>query len=197
MWQSTPIRIVQCAFCEKLVVIAHSKPVSYQNPHSRKFYSSIECRGIPQEEIDHINDLYAGMRRHARQMLKDAIEIGDWFIKSRKKLGPEVIWGKWLEKNFPKITRWSIWRYEKLPANREFLATIMCNEYRSHSYRSVAHDFQQEKMAKPRVRTIVVKPDADPIALLEAKLKNYVINLWMLRPGVVYEMLLERLELNP
>lgn len=136
---------------------------------------------VPEEEIERINNLIAGMRRQAKQIFKDAIEVGGWFIEVHQKLDHKVKWFEWLKENFPKVSVSSIWNYQNLARNREFLSTFS-RDVEALSIREAIHLIkQQRKMNKPRVRAIVVKPDAEPAVLLEAKLKNYVINLWMLR----------------
>lgn len=153
---------------------------------------------VGQEEIDRINDLIVGMRRQARQILKDAMEVGQWFIEVHQKLDHKVKWREWQRENFPKVSVASIWQYQKLAANREFLSTFT-RGIETVSINEAIHLIrQQNKMDKPRVRTIVVKADAEPAVLLEAKLKNYVINLWMLRyQQTEIQGLLLAMELKP
>ena len=152
---------------------------------------------ISQTEIDHINDLVIGIRHKARQILNDAIEIGDWFTKVREKFGHSGEWGKWLKEAFPKISLAMVWRYQKIAANGEFLATFLKDQSFSVN-ELVSIISQQKKMDKPRVRAVVVREDAPPEVILEAKLKNYVIELWRLRYlQTEIEGLIEAMELKP
>jgi hypothetical protein len=154
---------------------------------------------IPQQEIDRINDLYADMRRRAKGILKDAMKIGDWFIDARKRMGPHVSFHSWTSAKFPKINGRTIYAFMKLASNREFLASVRpFHELDMTIHECVKLIREHNKMAKPRIRRLVVNSDADPLVLLEAKLKNYVINLWMLRYlQTEIEGLLESMELTP
>jgi hypothetical protein len=153
---------------------------------------------IPQEEIDRINDLYADMRRRGKQLLKDGLEIGEWFINARKKIGPHLNFHSWATAKFPKIPQTTIYRCQQIARNREFFATIV-REASVLGLDEASRIFRQyRKMAKPRIRRLVVNSDADPLVLLEAKLKNYVINLWMLRYlQTEIEGMLGSMELTP
>ena len=151
---------------------------------------------IPQQEIERINNLYAEMRRKARYVLRDAMELGDWFSAIQKKFGR--YWGTWLDQKFPKIAKTTIYTFIKLAVNREYIEAIS----RSDALLSISEAShmisQQRKMDKPRVRAVVVRDDAPPEVMLEAKLKNYVIELWRLRYlQTEIEGLIEAMELKP
>jgi hypothetical protein len=153
---------------------------------------------IAQSEIDRINDLYASMRRQAKQLLKDAMEIGEWFRKIRKDLPREKGWYEWVRENFPKMSVNTVWGFQKLAANREFIISMTRNDNLCSVREALQLISQRNKMNKPRVRAVVVREDADPLVLLEAKLKNYVINLWMLRYlQTEIEGMLGSMELTP
>jgi hypothetical protein len=74
-------------------------------------------RKIAPSEIEHINELHLGIRRAARRALKDAIEIGAWFLGRQGEIAAgekRGTWSHWLEENFPKSHVASVYRYMEL-----------------------------------------------------------------------------------
>lgn len=92
----------------------------------------------------------------------------------------------------------TVWSYQKLAANREFLSAFFHDRDILTITEALRLIKEQGRMSKPRVRAIVVPPDAEPAVLLEAKLKNYVINLYLLRYlEAEIHQLLEGINLKP
>lgn len=142
---------------------------------------------IPQVEIDEINELHIQINRDIRKVFADCCKMGDWFLAAREKLRQQSNrqrypgWNKWLETHFPKISFSTVYNYMRIAENREFLKSVRCEEIisQTEAVRLIRERNKQER--KPRVRRILVESEAEPLVVLEAKLKNYVISLWMLK----------------
>lgn len=155
---------------------------------------------ILQSEIDHINELYTNMRRSAKHLLKDAMEIGDWFTEIRQnRITRAMHWLDWLQENFPKIHISTIYKFQQIAREREFVMTAIRDTNDFVSVKEVVSLIRaKDRTPKPRVRAVVVKADAEPIVLLEAKLKNYVIQLYLIRYlEVEVKGMLDAMELTP
>jgi hypothetical protein len=153
---------------------------------------------IPQGEIDRINNLYAGMRRGAKQLLKDAMEIGDWFKKVRRDLPRDKKWYEWVLENFPKMSISTVYAFQKVASEREFVMSTMRTDDLCSVREALSLIRAKDRTPKPRIRAVVVRADAEPIVLLEAKLKNYVIQLYLIRYlEVEVKGMLEAMELTP
>ena len=90
---------------------------------------------ITQSDIDRINELHRGIKRASVRVLKDALEIGNFFLEvhdekgirrggNMKKKSQDGTWADWLEVNFPDIGVTSVFQYMRiaryeglLPAN--------------------------------------------------------------------------------
>src|SRR5262245_34162395 len=84
---------------------------------------------LSQNEVDRINDLHRGIKKAAVKILTDAFEIGDLFLKAQKKAKQTrvfggSIWGEWMEKNFPQVSRSSVYQYMRLATNRDLLERL-------------------------------------------------------------------------
>ena len=156
---------------------------------------------VPENEIEHIHELHLGITRQIRKVFKDMCEIGDWFNHTREKSvtqrGCHGGWQDWIKDHFPNIPRTVVYQYRQIAENREFLKSVSSENILSQN-EALRLIRAKNKMHKPRVRSIVVAKDADPMVVLEAKLKNYVINLWMQRYlQAEIEQLIEAMELKP
>jgi hypothetical protein len=152
---------------------------------------------ISREEIERINEMHIAMRRTYRRLLKDGIEMGKFFLDSRERLsivaratigkgnrieGREPSeWSRWLTKNFPKIQFSNVYRYMQLASNQELIETLSRNHETLSIGEAISLIRKSKRQDKPRVRTIAVSKDSEPLVLLEARLKNYIISLWQLR----------------
>lgn len=81
---------------------------------------------ISQKEIDQIKAKHVGVYKAVRKAFWQALEIGEWFLESRKRLGIKNgghggIWKNWLDANFPEIGYTTIVEYVRLAKNRQFL----------------------------------------------------------------------------
>jgi hypothetical protein len=81
---------------------------------------------ITQKEIDEVKAKHAGIHKAIRKAFRQALEIGDWFIESHKRLGikgggHDAGWAKWLGANFPEMAPTTIREYMRLARNRQFL----------------------------------------------------------------------------
>src|SRR5215469_13363285 len=83
---------------------------------------------VSESEIEHIYELHNGIKRAARKMLKDAVEIGEFFERKHKEYclpgNRKSHWQKWAGDYFPKIALSTIYRYMSFAKNQEFLKTI-------------------------------------------------------------------------
>jgi hypothetical protein len=156
---------------------------------------------VSQDEIDDIKDKLRAIQRNAKRLFKDCCEIGHWFNTVSKKLAEQRgyfrSWNKWLAEYFPETSYTTVNQYRTLANNQDFLRSIKSDEMlnQSEALRLIR---QRNRMGKPRVRAIVVRADAEPAVLLEAKLKNYVIDLWRLRYlQAEIHGLIEAMELKP
>jgi len=159
---------------------------------------------VPLQEIERITELHLGIKRSARKMLKDAMEIGDFFIASNKLISSRTgshrsDWGRWIDEKFPNIHISTIYRYMALAKNRELLGVLSPGREEPLGIREAEELIRSKKrQAKPRVRKIAVSEEAAPLVRLEAKLKNYVVNLWQLRYlQVEIQELIRLSELSP
>jgi hypothetical protein len=157
---------------------------------------------ISESEIERINELHVAIKRAARKMLKEAIEIGEFFVAANKKLSTSSShksgWGKWIEANFPTMTISTIYRYMDLAKNAEFLKGVPLAPEDMSLAEAQRLIRARKRQSKPRVRSVIVKPDAEPLVVLEAKLKNFVICLWQLRYlQVEIEGLIESAQFSP
>jgi len=150
---------------------------------------------ISREEIERINELHINMRRTYRRLLKDGIEIGQFFLESRSRYSPVATgkgkgggkganpssWSQWLTKNFPKIQFSNVYRYMQLASNRELIETLSRNHETLSMDEALSLVRKSKRQEKPRVRAVAVNEESEVLVLLEAKLKNYIINLWQVR----------------
>jgi len=155
---------------------------------------------ISADEIERINGLHVGIKRAARKILKDAIEIGESFLVWHKEIcragDRKSGWGKWIGDYFPQMTISTIYRYMDFARNKDYLKTLPVSP--DDLTLEEADRWIRAKDRKPRVRTVVVNKDADPLIVLEAKLKNFVIVTWQLRYlQTEISGMLETLDLRP
>jgi len=152
----------------------------------------IESLSISQGEIDKINEKHIGIKRAARRILKDAIEIGRWFVEAQSEIfkaggrpakGRPSKWAKFIEQNFARIGATAVWKYMLLARNQEFLIGIHDEERLgiNEAVELIRKNERQQKRYRRKPKVSVIAPDAEPLVMLEAKLKNFAICLWQLR----------------
>jgi hypothetical protein len=143
---------------------------------------------ITQEDIDRINALHRGISRASNRILRDALEIGDFFLFARENfISPcerkgkirAIGWPKWLEVKFPDIGNGTIYRYMRLAEHRGLLEKF--GDSTEFPMREAIRLIQfHERMDKEKGSKSLAS-DAHPLELLKTKLSGYVVGLWALR----------------
>jgi len=149
---------------------------------------------ITQTDIERINELHHGIKRAAKKALKDAIEIGSFFLNVRKEKdvrrggdqkSKSVIkfdFGGWIETDFPEIGVTSVYRYMHLAEYSELLGSLTSPEnYMSLSEAERLIRFHERREKIKNEQSPSLSSDANPLEQLEAKLSRYTIGLWQLR----------------
>jgi|SRR6516164_4321134 hypothetical protein len=146
---------------------------------------------ITQSDIDRINELHRGIKRASVRVLKDALQIGEFFVEAHDEKGikrggwkknKEETWANWLEENFPDIATTSVYQYMRVARNRETIESISAavdSLAIKEADRLVRWHERREKIKQEQPPSL--NPDAHPLEELKAKLSRYVVGLWQLR----------------
>jgi hypothetical protein len=90
-----------------------------------------ELGPIMPEEIEAIKAKHTGLLKRAHKVFWDALEIGDWFLDSRKRVKGKhgAGWERWFKENFDgQISLTTVRLYIRLAVNRVFLVTKLENQ---------------------------------------------------------------------
>jgi hypothetical protein len=137
---------------------------------------------ISDQEIAWVTGKYHSVLKASRRTLKEAMEIGDWFLDALERMGLDRMnkqrqkstWTLWLDDKFPNIDREALRRFMQLAREREFLenqylltsSDLLAQEKPVTVYGAVAAI--RTRNAQERLRSIMemegVKqlPDRDP-----------------------------------
>jgi hypothetical protein len=144
---------------------------------------------ISKEEIDWVRSKHAGLEKSARRILREAIEIGEWFVEADERMGLKKhgrggTWHLWLAATFPEISRTSIYNYMRLAVGKVFLEEKLDLENKSSisgqdlpSINKALRLLDQRDREQKEQEDEVELPPAEfeePLLILRDQLKSYV-----------------------
>jgi hypothetical protein len=143
---------------------------------------------VSKEEIDWVRAKHAGLQKSARRILKEAIEIGEWFVEADGRMGLKKSarggeWHLWLGATFPEMHVSTIINYMRLARNRNFLEQELDLSSNASSGRGdlpsikgalhllSKRDRQQKEADEPELAPAEFE---EPLLILRDQLKSYV-----------------------
>jgi hypothetical protein len=138
---------------------------------------------VPESEVEHILELHAGIRRAARKALKDAIEIGDWFIEKQKGFTLHAKtnnWTQWINESFNSIGPATIYQYMMLARYRQLLSQTENNSLSVGEALRLIRQGKREVKQRER-NALVVDPEPDTFEFFQVQIGNYISTLWQVR----------------
>jgi hypothetical protein len=144
---------------------------------------------ISKEEIDWVKSKHAGLEKSARHMLKEAFEIGEWFLDADERMklkksarGGE--WYLWLAATFPEVPAVTVRRYMRLAKGRAFLEeqfALSTNDDRPIGVRPTIEKALRllslrDREQKEQENQLELPPAEfeEPLLILRDQLKSYV-----------------------
>jgi hypothetical protein len=152
---------------------------------------------ISKEEIDWVKAKHSGIQSASRKILKEAIEIGEWFVEADDRLGLKKgphggrggEWRLWLSAKFPEIGASTVAVYMRLANGREFLEEKLGISKELSSARQFSPTIKQAlRMLHDRDQQSKEQHEPDlppaefeePLAILRDQLKSYVYQQFQL-----------------
>jgi hypothetical protein len=151
---------------------------------------------VSKEEIEWVRAKHAGIMKSSRRILKEAIEIGEWFVEADQRMGLKRTikggrggeWRLWLGAHFPEIHVTTIGNYMRLASGRKFLEQHMDlseEPQRGLQLPSIKaalrllskRDQQQAEEAEPALPAEF----EEPLLILRDQLKSYVYQQFQLQ----------------
>jgi hypothetical protein len=155
---------------------------------------------ISKEEIEWVKAKHTGIQKAARRMLKEAIDLGQWFVEADERMGLKKsakggrggTWHLWLRATFPEIGLSTIQQYMQLGSNRAFLEKkfgLLSNGELSIDRRNPATIKGALRAIKERDREtkgdttpqLPLAEREEPLLILRDQLKEYVFQAFQLQ----------------
>ena len=146
-------------------------------------------RPISKEELDWVRSKHQGIYKTGRRMLKDALELGQWFIEAAERMGLEShskkgtrggTWRLWLGATFPEIHSRVVSRYMRLARDKEYLTEQLSLDNGDTSERDPPSITRALGLLTQRDREVSEQAEPAPVAVTEPllilrdQLKEYV-----------------------
>lgn len=139
---------------------------------------------ISKEEIAWVKGKHSGLLKNAVRILREAMEIGQWFLEAVERTGYKTgghggLWCSWLCVNFPEIHIRTIRKYMQLARNRDFIEAqsqaVDSSALTSidGALRLLAKRDRKAKQSQAPVEHPSTNPE-DPLLILRDELKSYV-----------------------
>jgi hypothetical protein len=149
---------------------------------------------VSKEEIEWVRSKHAGILKSSKRILKEAIEIGEWFVEVDQRMGLRKgarggEWHLWLGAHFPEIHISTVGNYMRLGRNRTFLEDKLDLSENVPSGRGDVpsikaalrllskRDRQQAEEAEPALPAEF----EEPLLILRDQLKSYVYQQFQLQ----------------
>lgn len=157
-------------------------------------------RTISKEEIDWVKAKHDGIHKSVRRMLKDAIEIGQWFNEAADRMGMRLTshsrrgtrggnWSLWVRATFPEIHFTTIGRYMRLANGYDYLKEKFSLENGDNMLLDSPTISQALALLAKRDRETKEKEEPnqplaefeEPLQILADQLKSYVYEMFRLK----------------